>query len=144
MLHGSTTIPNVHLVLRWRGDFDDAELNELHSRAFQAKDLVVAQWKIRMLKHSLGWVTARNRDDLVGFTNVIWDGGPHAWLQDVMVDPGSQHNGIGARIVAEARERAQRASCEWLHVDFEPSLRRFYIATCGFAPSDAGLMDLRT
>ena len=46
-------------------------------------------------RHSLGWVTARRGDELVGFANVLWDGLVHAWLQDVMVTSSAQRNGIG-------------------------------------------------
>jgi hypothetical protein len=30
----------------------------------------------------------------------------------------------------------------WLHVDFEDHLRGFYLETCGFALTDAGLVAL--
>ncbi|MGW4586588.1 hypothetical protein ACWEKJ_04575 [Amycolatopsis thermoflava] len=41
--------------------------------------------------------------------------------------------------MAAARVRA--AGCEWLHVDFEPELRRYFDA-CGFRQTDAGLIHL--
>jgi hypothetical protein len=34
------------------------------------------------------------------------------------------------------------ARCEWLHVDFEEYLRSFYLDSCGFRPTPAGLIAL--
>jgi hypothetical protein len=39
-------------------------------------------------------------------------------------------------------EGARAAGCEWLHVDFEDHLRRFYLGACGFTPTNAGLIEL--
>ncbi|MCK3777099.1 hypothetical protein MZK49_10160 [Ensifer sesbaniae] len=36
-----------------------------------------------------------------------------------------------------------KSSGEWLHVDFEAHLRGFHFETCGFVPTDAGLIHLR-
>lgn len=127
----------------WRGEFNHPEVNELHFRAFRGEKPAASPWSDAASKHSLGWVTARDGSVLVGFINVVWDGGAHAWLQDVMVEPDLQHMGVGTRIVAKAREGAQSSSCTWLHVDFEARLRDFYITTCGFTPSEAGISNLR-
>ena len=88
------------------------------------------------------WMTARSGEGLVGFVNVIWDGLAHAWIQDVMVAPSHQRNGIGARIVAAARDEARGAGCDWLHVDFDEHHRDFYFDACGFTPTTAGLIRL--
>lgn len=95
-----------------------------------------------MERHSLGWVTARNGNALVGFVNVPWDGLLHAWIQDVIVATSHRHQGIGSGMVAVVRDEAHRAGCEWLHVDFDPDLDAFYRA-CGFTPTAAGLIALR-
>jgi hypothetical protein len=36
----------------------------------------------------------------------------------------------------------ETAGCQWLHVDFEDYLRPFYVGSCGFRPTNAGLMPL--
>ncbi|HEX2315607.1 MAG TPA: GNAT family N-acetyltransferase [Thermomonospora sp.] len=53
-----------------------------------------------------------------------------------------QHRGIGTAVVRLAVAHARAAGCEWLHVDFDPALRPFYIDACGFRPTDAGLIHL--
>jgi GNAT superfamily N-acetyltransferase len=149
---------------QWRGEFESAEVGLLHADAFgspadteaeaeadagaaDAADAAERQtdWRSTVAAHSLGWVTARDEGArLIGFANVIWDGGAHAWIQDVMVSSSSRNNGLGTRLVTAAREAATQAGCQWLHVDFEESLRPFYLDACGFAPATAGLIRLES
>jgi GNAT superfamily N-acetyltransferase len=130
--------------ITWRGEFSSEEANRLHAEAFGTRIHTVAEWDWRALadRHSLGWVTARDGERLVGFANVPWDGLVHAWLQDVMVAADARHSGIGRRIVASARDGARTAGCDWLHVDFDDDLAPFYLEACGFQPARAGLMAL--
>lgn len=131
-------------IYEWRGEFEASEVSELHAEAFNHRVYAESEWNWRALisRHSLGWVTARQGDDLVGFVNVLWDGLVHAWLQDVMVAARARRQGIGAGLVAEVRSQAREAGCEWLHVDFEDDLREFYFEACGFKPTNAGLIAL--
>jgi ribosomal protein S18 acetylase RimI-like enzyme len=128
----------------WRGDVTSAELNALHAEAFNTRvyDDHEWDWVAQLHGHSLGWVTARDADALVGFVNVVWDGLVHAWIQDTMVATTARHRGVATALVADAVERSRAAGCEWLHVDFEDDLRPFYIGACGFRPTNAGLIEL--
>jgi GNAT superfamily N-acetyltransferase len=126
---------------RWRGDFANQELNELHAEAFNHPPENV-DWARQVRAHSLGWVTARDGSELIGFVNVPWDGASHAFILDTMVRASVQRRGIGARLVAIAAAEARSAGCEHLHVDFEDHLRPFYFGGCGFEPTTAGLVDL--
>ena len=129
---------------RWRGDFDNVELNELHARAFETRVFDEAEWNWSELvrRHGLGWVVARDDTALIGFVNVLWDGLVHAWIQDTMVSTGARHRGVGTQLVAVAVKEARRAGCEWLHVDFDEHLRSFYFDACGFEPTVGGLIEL--
>lgn len=99
-------------------------------------------WKTQVQAHSLGWVTARDAGELVGFVNVPWDGGTHAFLLDTIVSAREERQGIGTELVAIAAAEARAAGCEWLHVDFDDELRPFYLNACGFRAAAAGLMSL--
>ena len=126
----------------WRGSFANAELNALHADAF-GHDPTQEDWLHRLEQHSLGWVTARaGGGRLLGFVNVAWDGGIHAFLLDTVVAPNSRHDGIGTRLVETARDAARAAGCRWLHVDFAPELSEFYLGASGFRPTAAGLVEL--
>lgn len=104
----------------------------------------VAGWWNRIRQHSLGWVGARDDGLLVGFVNVAWDGGDHAFLVDTKTRGSHQRRGIATAVVRLAVARTRAAGCEWLHVDFEPHLRGFYFDACGFRPTEAGLINLRS
>lgn len=126
----------------WRGTVGDAELEALHAAGFGRDPDPGADWTGPLERHSLGWVTARAGAELVGFVNVAWDGGSHAFLLDTLTAGPWRRRGIGAALVARAAEQAAAAGCEWLHVDFAPHLRSFYVDACGFRPTDAGLIAL--
>jgi ribosomal protein S18 acetylase RimI-like enzyme len=125
----------------WRGEVTDDELVTLtqsHGGAAQEG------WWDRIRQHSLGWVTARSADaTLIGFVNVAWDGGDHAFLLDTKVRSDHQRRGIGTELVRVAVEHAREAGCEWMEVDFVPELAPFYYDACGFKPTAAGLLNLR-
>ncbi|MEK2476688.1 MULTISPECIES: GNAT family N-acetyltransferase [Streptomyces] len=125
----------------WRGDVDNASLNALHADGF-GSPVAQADWRTRLERHSLGWVCAREGGSLIGFVNVAWDGGVHAFLLDTVVAQDRRSHGIGAGLVAIAAEEARAAQCAWLHVDFEDHLRAFYFDACGFTRTTAGLIAL--
>src|SRR5947199_4124189 len=114
--------------------------SRLHGAAFGAAP-VLQPWAARLERHSLAWVTATENGQLVGFVNVAWDGGGHAFLLDTVVDPRRQGAGIGRTLVAEAARAAADAGCDCLHVDHVEELTAFY-AACGFRPTAAGLIRL--
>lgn len=129
------------ITYEWRGDFDNDAVNALHAEAFEHR-VLADDWQAQVRRHSLGWVCARDADRLVGFVNVAWDGGVHAFVLDTMVAVDARRRGVGQALVAIAIREARAAGCEWLHVDFDPHLRSFYFAACGFTPTDAGVIRL--
>jgi GNAT superfamily N-acetyltransferase len=130
------------LITSWRGPITDEEVVDLvESHGGRPEP----GWWDRIRPHSLGWVTARDGDGvLVGFVNVAWDGGDHAFLLDTKARGDRQRRGIGTEVVRLAVEQARAAGCEWIHVDFAPDLAAFYLDACGFRPTDAGLVHLPT
>ena len=94
-----------------------------------------------VLDRSLAFVCAYHADQLIGFVNLAWDGGIHAFILDTFVDPKFRRNGIGISLVKQAAEVAKIREIEWLHVDFEPHLQSFY-DKCGFRNTNAGVMNL--
>ena len=100
-----------------------------------------------ILSHSLAYVCAYWQHDLdralVGYVNLAWDGGIHAFLLDTTVHPDWRRRGIGTELVRRAAAVARERGIDWLHVDCEPHLRDFYTG-CGFRYTTAGLMNLYT
>ena len=128
------------IALRWRSPLTDEELVGLvQSHGGNA----VAGWWDQIRPHSLGWMTARLPDGkLIGFVNVAWDGGDHAFLLDTKVSSSFQRRGIATALVRAAAQHAKTAGCEWLHVDCDEPLGPFYFDACGFKPTTAGLIHL--
>ena len=123
----------------WRGPVTDEEMVDLVA-SYGGNP--VAGWWDQIRTHSLGWVAARSDGALVGFVNVAWDGGDHAFLIDTKTRSTHQHRGVGTEMVRRAAVHAKAAGCEWLHVDFDDDLARFYFNACGFQPTQAGLIHL--
>ncbi len=94
-----------------------------------------------VLSRSLAYVCAYQDERLVGFVNLAWDGGIHAFLLDTTVHPDVRRQGIGVQLVAEAVKVARERGIEWVHVDYEPHLKAFY-ERCGFRDTEAGLIRL--
>jgi GNAT superfamily N-acetyltransferase len=126
----------------WRGPFANADLNALHAEGFGHLVLDI-DWRGQVERHSLGWVCAYDTGRLVGFVNVAWDGGVHAFVVDTLVEVAARRSGIGSRLVEVAATGSRSAGCEWLHVDFDEEQRDFYLESCGFTSTPAGLMALR-
>jgi len=133
-------MPTDEVVLDWRGPVSDEEIVDITVSHGGNPD---PGWWDRVREHSLGWVTARSDSGLlVGFVNVAWDGGGHAFLIDTKTRPSHQRQGLGTAVVRRAVEEARAAGCEWMFVDFEPHLEAFYFESCGFRPTSAGLVHL--
>ncbi|WP_433012495.1 GNAT family N-acetyltransferase [Kribbella sp. CA-294648] len=127
---------------RIRFPVDDIALSGLHALAFGHR-VEVQPWAARLDRHALTWVGAFSNNLLVGFVQVCWDGGAHAFVLDTAVHPEYGRQGIGKRLVRAAASEAKAAGCEWLHVDYEPHLADFYVKACGFSPTEAALLKLR-
>jgi N-acetylglutamate synthase-like GNAT family acetyltransferase len=125
----------------WRDRFSNEALNRLHSEGFRHR-VFNDDWWAQVNRHSLGWVCAKDADDLVGFVNVAWDGAMHAFILDTVVADACRHRGVATEMLAICVAEARKARCEWLHVDFEDHLRGLYFDRCGFVPTNAGLIKL--
>ncbi|MDN5822619.1 MAG: GNAT family N-acetyltransferase [Brachybacterium sp.] len=123
----------------WRGPVTDQELSCLHAVAFD-REQELEPWVERLERYSLGWVTVRRGELLVGFCNVITDGGRHAFLLDVVVHPDHQGTGVGKGLVHRAIEECRSSSVDWLHVDFEADLGPFSMTEGLFRRSTAGIL----
>lgn len=101
----------------------------------------------RILARSLTWIGAYDEQQIIGYVNLAWDGGVHAFLLDTAVQPSYRHRGVGTRLVTEAlRAAADHPGIEWVHVDSSPELLAGFYIPAGFRATAAGLVwvpDLR-
>jgi ribosomal protein S18 acetylase RimI-like enzyme len=123
-----------------RPNLTDAELNGLFKTSWN--EHAVREFG-PILRRSLTYFAAYDETRLVGFVNVAWDGGDHAFLLDPTVAPECRHRGIGLALVEAAARVSKAGGAKWLHVDYEPGLECFY-AKAGFRATHAGLIPLST
>lgn len=127
------------IVFRVCPEVGNDDLNRLHAEGFDHQ-VVGHDWQPQ-LERSLLWVGAFHRERLVGFVNVAWDGGVHAFLLDTVVEVAYRERGIGTRLVREAIEAARRAGgIEWLHVDSDEELMARFYFPAGLSPTPAGVV----
>ena len=122
-----------------RPTISDDALNDLFALAWPAHE---RRTFARLLSQSLSFVVAFHAQQVVGFVNVAWDGGSHAFILDPTVHPHYQRRGIGGELVRHAVAAATENGVEWVHVDFEPQLAAFY-SSLGFRSTDAGVLWVR-
>ncbi|MFD6951609.1 acetyltransferase [Nocardiopsis sp. TSRI0078] len=127
--------------LRVRFPVDDEELSRLHAEAFD-HGYTPVPWAERLQRHSRSWAGEFRQGRLVGFVHAVWDGGGHAFLLDTAVALDMRRQGVGGRVVRALVQDLEELGIEWVHVDYEPHLGRFYRQACGFGPTQAGLLRL--
>lgn len=71
-------------------------------------------------------VTARHGEQLLGLARVVSDGASIAYLQDVLVRPELQREGVGRALVQAALEPFRHVRQKVLLTDDEPRQRAFY------------------
>ena len=94
------------------------------------------------LKYCYYYICANIDENIIGFVKVIWDGGKHGFLLDMTVHKEFRRQGIGSTLTTKAIEHAKEIGLEWLHVDYEPHLDKFYTDR-GFRHTEAGLINLQ-
>jgi ribosomal protein S18 acetylase RimI-like enzyme len=63
-----------------------------------------------ILERSLAYICAYDANRrLIGFVNVAWDGGIHAFLLDTTVRPDWRRRGIGRKLVERAEHSARES-----------------------------------
>jgi GNAT superfamily N-acetyltransferase len=87
----------------------------------QLNELFACSWPGHSSRHfgpvlarSLTYIAAFDGPRLVGFINVAWDGGAHAFVLDTTVRGSHKRKGIGRALVSRAVNAAREAGVEWV------------------------------
>lgn len=124
----------MNLEFRFDGRPTSADLLTLGARWTEAE---LTQIYDRSLTHCCAFLDGL----FVGYVNVAWDGGVHAFLLDPTVHPDHRHRGIGTRMVRAMVDHLAGRGLDWLHVDYRSELDGFY-KECGFSHTLAGVIRL--
>ncbi len=85
------------------------------------------------------WAGVRNENDvLIAFGYVCGMGLEHGYLEDIMVHPEFQKQGIGTALVKTLLAESERFGLGIVTVTFEPQNANMY-EKCGFKPSPGGV-----
>jgi nitroimidazol reductase NimA-like FMN-containing flavoprotein (pyridoxamine 5'-phosphate oxidase superfamily)/GNAT superfamily N-acetyltransferase len=83
------------------------------------------------------WVGARDREArLIATARAISDGGKHAWIYDVAVEPAWRGRGVGGAVIGLLLDHPQVREARYVHLQTKDA-GGFY-AKLGFAPHPAG------
>ena len=129
------------IVFRVRPEIANDQMDALRIEGFE--DHVVGHDWTQQLDRSLLWIGAFDGERLIGFVNLAWDGGVHAFMLDTAVAMTHRRRGIGTRLVREAIDAARaRRGIEWIHVDSDEALMRDFYGPAGFEPTPAGVVNV--
>ncbi|WP_374206973.1 GNAT family N-acetyltransferase [Crossiella sp. S99.1] len=132
----SDNVSNSLVTILVRPELENDRLNELFHDSWPGHETIDFK---PILTRSLVWVAAFLESNLVGFVNVIGDGGIHAIILDAVVHMEHRGKGVGKSLVCTAVEKTRDFGARVLHVDYEPGLEQFY-RSCGFRTISGGLM----
>lgn len=133
----TTNLPSISFALR--SPVTNVELNALFTTAWPSHTSSDFQ---PVLRASLTYICAYAGTQLVGFINLAWNGGSHAFILDTTVHSSFQRQGIGSQLLRQAVQVAHSHRIVWLHVDYEPHLDSFY-RSCGFRSTMAGILNVQ-
>ncbi|WP_026560397.1 GNAT family N-acetyltransferase [Bacillus sp. J37] len=85
------------------------------------------------------WAGVRDENDiLIGFGYVCGMGLEHGYMEDIIIHPMYQGQGIGSELVKELLRESERIGLGIITVSFEQNKTNFYKA-CGFTPGSGGV-----
>lgn len=121
-----------------------------------AIDMAIEQNEVPDLRQAVGWIRRDEdypsllakcsfgtgvRDEhrkLVGFGYIAGPGLEHGYMEDTIVHPDYQRQGIGQQIVQSLLQEAERRLISTITVTYEKGNQPFSVR-CGFAPCPAGI-----
>ncbi len=105
---------------------DRAELVQLYDAVGWTSYTTDPDVLVAAVEGSTRVVTARYEEELLGLARVLSDGASIAYLQDVLVRPELQREGVGRQLVQTALQPFEHVRQKVLLTDDEPRQRAFY------------------
>ena len=106
--------------------FTDDELRELYASVGWSAYTQDVAALVRAIRNSTYVVSARSDGRLIGLARVMSDDVSICYVQDILVRPDYQHQGIGTRLLSACLERFSHARQKVLITDDEEAQHRFY------------------
>lgn len=92
-----------------------------------------------LFKHCLFWAGLRdNNGNLIAFGYIVGPGIEHGYMEDIIVHPSHQGEGIGSTLVQSLLQESEKRGISIVTVTFEEKNMCFY-KSCGFDLCNAGV-----
>ncbi|WP_299088723.1 GNAT family N-acetyltransferase [uncultured Metabacillus sp.] len=92
-----------------------------------------------LFKHCNFWAGVRNEEErLIGFGYISGMGLQHGYMEDILVHPDYQKQGIGVKLVKQLLNEAERFGIEIVTLTFNSKHLKFY-ESCGFTACHGGV-----
>ena len=125
----------MNIVIRDYSDFEMKQILQLYNSVGWVNYTNNPSMLEAAITHSLRILAALIEDRLVGLIRVVGDGYSVIYIQDIIVSPEFQRNGIGKLLVQEIDALYPHVYQKVLLTDNQPRSIRFY-ESCGFSLSD--------
>ena len=125
----------MNIVIKDYGDFEMKQILQLYNSVGWVNYTNNPSMLESAITHSLRILAALIEDRLVGLIRVVGDGYSVIYIQDIIVLPEFQRNGIGKLLVQKIDALYPHVYQKVLLTDNQPRSIRFYEG-CGFSLSD--------
>jgi len=122
-----------NIIIKEYADIDMSQIVDLYSSAGWINYTNNLPMLEQALKNSLKIFAAFHRDKLIGIIRVVGDGYSIIYIQDIIVLPEYQRQGIGKALIGEVDNSYGEAYQKVLLTDDSPQSKGFY-ENCGFSP----------
>ena len=110
-------------------EFSDAEVLSLYESVSWSAYTKDPELLVRGIRNSAFVVTARNdAGELIGLARAVSDDATICFLQDILVQPAFQKDGVGRALLTRVLEKYRHVRQSVLITDDEPGQRAFYEA----------------
>lgn len=111
------------------------EILPLYKRAGWTNYVKNPEMLQKAYENSLLVLAARQEKQLIGLVRVVGDGASILYIQDILVLPEYQGEGVGSRLLQEVDRLYPQVYQKVLLTDQQPNTMRFY-EKCGYRQSD--------
>ena len=114
------------MIIREYTDYSEAEILPLYQSVGWTAYTDDPDTLREGFEHSLLCLAAYEKDELIGLVRVVGDGHTVALLQDILVHPAHQRQGVGTMLVKAALDRFKDVRQVQLVTDDRPETASFY------------------
>ncbi|SEN89833.1 Acetyltransferase (GNAT) domain-containing protein [Amphibacillus marinus] len=114
------------IILKQTKQLNQDQVLELYNRLGWTAYTSEPEQLMKAIANSLSVVTAWDKDKLVGLIRVVGDGLTIIYIQDILVQPSYQNNGIGTQLIEQILRQFHNVRQKVLLTEEDSRVRHFY------------------